>query len=439
MIDCNEQMSQEVFERSYERVRYEISRFPLYDLRSAIHYLRKYRRKKYSVNQYLLRHFTLKNIDLFGSSDDGLHRGKHARKGDLQVSMVGDIMWMRKGWKEYLSEEVVSFLQGRDVVLGNLETPVSADHRVIEDLPDLFTFNSPPAMLDQLAQCFTAVSIINNHCLDKGVNGLLNTISELDARNILHAGAGAYGRGREYVVIRKRGCRIALLAYTWGLNNVKKSDAWHAASLNILEISDPLKPIDYSRVKEHMRRAREDNVDLVICSLHWGYEFEMFPTYPMMNVARDLIALGVDVIMGHHPHVLHPFELIDVNADRPFGFDNIEDRERPGARKAVIVYSLGNFVSAMYTRECLQSCIFNLDFSWNDGMFDLHSISYLPTYCMKKHRGKISPKVVLLLQEIKNAHNPQLQRELDLCYRDITEHLGTGFLHGWGTNVQKKC
>jgi poly-gamma-glutamate synthesis protein (capsule biosynthesis protein) len=438
MTDCHEVMAQEVFEHTYERVRYEITRFPLYDLKSALYYLLKYGGKKYSANPSLIRHFTHTKNTPLTKHDSGTRTEKYSPVPSLKISMVGDIMWMRKGWKEFLSEEVRSFLKGRDIVLGNLETPVSPVHRVIEYMPDLFSFNSPPAMLDQLAQCFTAVSIMNNHCLDQGIAGLFNTIGELDARNILHAGARAYDRGQEYAVIGKKESRIAFLAYAWGLNNVKGPQATSAARLNILNLSDPFKPVDYSIVKEHIRKAREERVDLVICSLHWGHEFEMYPTYHMMKVARDLISLGVDVIMGHHPHVLQPFEIIEVNADRPFDYNNIQDRSRPRARKAVVVYSLGNFVSAMYTKECLQSCIFNLNFVKKDDVLDLDTVSYIPTYCMKKQGGKLSTKVVNLLEELKKEHHPKRKGVLDVSYREITEHLGKAFIDDGEAEMEQK-
>jgi poly-gamma-glutamate synthesis protein (capsule biosynthesis protein) len=70
-------------------------------------------------------------------------------------------------------------------------------------------------------------------------------------------------------------------------------------------------------MEKHIDSAKKDRADLILWSLHWGHEFEMYPTFHMMQIARELISKGVDVIMGHHPHVLHPFEIVDVNAERP--------------------------------------------------------------------------------------------------------------------------
>lgn len=356
----------------------------------------------------------------------------------LKISMGGDIMWMRKGWSDFISEEVLSFLQSRDIVLGNLETPVSPSHKVNEYMPDLFSFNSPPEMLDQLARCFTAVSIVNNHCLDQGIEGLHNTIRELDARNILHAGASVYSHGREYEVIKKNGCSVAFLAYAWGLNRGRLPRVADSARLNIINLCDPSAATDYSMVREHIRRARLEGAQLVICSLHWGHEFELYPTYHMLKVARHLVSLGIDVIMGHHPHVLQPFEVIDVNADRPVDFDNIRDETEPKARKAVVIYSLGNFVSAMYTRECLQSSVFNLDFLPENDRLVLDSVSYIPIYCIKKSGGKFSPKVVAVFEELKKHHPPHMKRVFKESCQNIAERLGKAFVNSGESKTEER-
>jgi poly-gamma-glutamate synthesis protein (capsule biosynthesis protein) len=310
-------------------------------------------------------------------------------------------------------------------VLGNLETPVSSDHRVIECLPDLFSFNGPTTMLDHLARCFSALSVVNNHCLDQGVVGLLNTLRELDERKILHAGACANDRDREYSLIRKNGSTVAFLAYAWGLNRGKDQRYRGPVRLNLLNLCDPSKPTDYSLVEEHVRQARAEQAELIVCSLHWGHEFEMYPTRHMMTIARQLVARGVDVIMGHHPHVVQPFEIIEVNADRPFGFDNVQDRSGPGYRRAIIAYSLGNFVSAMYTRECRQSIIFNIDLVRNNNGLALGSAAYTPVYCMgDRAGGETGAYVVDVLKELKKVQSEKSARELAASYQDIFGRLG---------------
>ena len=428
MTDNHELMAQEVFGYSYERIRYEVTKFPFYDIGSVAGYLIKYVKKKYSANPNLIRHFRQHQSVPLSNNNIDVCRGAHCDEPDLRISMVGDLMWMRNGWESFLSKKVIEFLNGRDIVLGNLETPVSPSNRVIEYLPDLFSFNSPPAMLDHLAKCFTALSIINNHSLDQGLAGLCDTMRELDRRKVMHAGAYPLGQDQEYVMIHKGRWRVAFLAYGWGLNHISQQTISSTVRLNIMDLSGPLKSIDYSIIEKHISSAKENKADLIICSLHWGHEFEMYPTFHMMKLARELISKGVDVIMGHHPHVLQPFEIVDVNADRPFSFDNIQDSTNPEARRALVAYSLGNFVSAMYTRECLQSCIFNLNYVRQNKQLILGSVSYLPTFCSKTHKGESSSRVVSILDELRKECPSGLKKELVAGLRGITEHLGKAFL-----------
>ncbi len=429
MTDKHGLMSQEVFESTWERVRYEVTKFPFSDLRSSADYLIKYARKKYSANPQLITHFMQWQSAPLPLNTSANCTAASCVGPDLRISMVGDMMWMRKGWRSFLSTEVLAFLEGRDIVLGNLETPVSPSHKVIECMPDLFSFNSPSAMLDHLAECFTAVSIVNNHSLDQGIAALCETMQELDKRGLLHAGAYAPDHDREYVMIHKGRWRIAFLAYAWGLNHISPQEINSPVRLNVMDLSDPLKPTDYSIMEKHIDSAKKDRADLILWSLHWGHEFEMYPTFHMMQIARELISKGVDVIMGHHPHVLHPFEIVDVNAERPFGFDNIQDSTRPEARKVVIAYSLGNFVSAMYTRECLQSCIFNINYISREDRLILDGVSYLPTFCLKTYRGALMRQVVSIPDALKKDHPLGRERDLIASLRDITKHLGEAFLY----------
>jgi hypothetical protein len=114
-------------------------------------------------------------------------------------------------------------------------------------------------------------------------------------------------------------------------------------------------------------------VDFRIISLHWGHEFEFYPTPDLMQVGREIVRLGADLIVGTHPHVVQPLEVCFVNGYevrlRQQGLDLPALGGRTGCllrdgtsvpRKALIVYSLGNFVTAMYTRHCRTGLILSL-------------------------------------------------------------------------------
>ncbi|MFO0930851.1 MAG: hypothetical protein U0736_28115 [Gemmataceae bacterium] len=105
---------------------------------SGVGYLRKYRHAKWTAPSEEVAHF-----------DDQRRllrwlRGRPA--GEARLALVGDLMWLRSGWGEFLSSEVLAYLNGHDLVLGNLETPISARFRVPRLLPGLFYLQFRPAI-----------------------------------------------------------------------------------------------------------------------------------------------------------------------------------------------------------------------------------------------------------------------------------------------------
>jgi hypothetical protein len=120
-------------------------------------------------------------------------------------------------------------------------------------------------------------------------------------------------------------------------------------------------PVDLNMIERALAAMTEDGVDFKIVALHWNFEYEWYPTPHTMRVARRVIELGADLIVGHHPHVQQPYEVAFVNGaeakyqDQPnllaaqpgFGCLLRDRFERP--RKALILYSVGNFATKMAT------------------------------------------------------------------------------------------
>jgi hypothetical protein len=109
--------------------------------------------------------------------------------------------------------------------------------------------------------------------------------------------------------------------------------------------------IETTEIERVLAEMRTDNVDFKIVSLHWGFEFEDYPDPAIMAVARRIVQAGADLILGSHPHVIQPNEVCFVNGAE---VENACLVASPDGirRKALIVYSLGNFLTTMYTPEC---------------------------------------------------------------------------------------
>lgn len=214
-------------------------------------------------------------------------------------------------------QHVSSILQEPDLLLANQETILGGTEIGISSYP---LFNSPQEIGDALvAAGVDIVSTANNHSLDKGERGLVASLNYMDKINLPHV--GTYRDKEEQQTLRvltRKGIKIAYLSYTYGTNGIpipKGKD--YLVNL-----------IDKQAMKEEIYRAKQV-ADVIVMSIHWGNEYQRFPTNDQKELAQFLVNEGVDIIFGHHPHVLQPMEW--VTAD--------------DGRRSLVVYSLGNFLS----------------------------------------------------------------------------------------------
>lgn len=287
--------------------------------------------------------FTLRDIPLYARklllgpitphpggefSKTPLPEGK-PRDAPLTVTLLGDIMFWRRmpGDGAGLYEKLPPALLRSDLTLANLEFPVHPDVR-----PRGFPrFNGTHEYFRRVVLPLQphALSVANNHCLDQGGEGLQSTIELVECAGIAALGAGQ-GR-RRFRLLEAAGTRVALAAFTYSTNG--HSPPRHPA-VNRLRLNAPQKEgADrqelWTTVAE-MRRA----ADSVIVSLHWGFEFELAPRQQQVHLAHRLLEAGVDVIAGHHPHVLQP----------------VERYQAGDGRSCLCFYSLGNWTSGMLPR-----------------------------------------------------------------------------------------
>lgn len=211
-----------------------------------------------------------------------------------------------------------------DLAVVNLETPVGdAPHTGYP------CFNAPPDFVDALADAgFDLFLTANNHTLDRGPKGLRSTIDVLDGRNLAHIGTYRDSSARSEAlpkVMEVNGFKIGFLNYTYGTNGIQPRDG---------VVVDY---IDRALIRRDVEATRKAGAELVCVCIHWGDEYKLLPNTAQRHLADFLEAIGVDMIIGAHPHVIQPMEL------RP-------NRYRP-ERNVLLVYSLGNFVSNMKTAD----------------------------------------------------------------------------------------
>jgi hypothetical protein len=276
-------------------------------------------------------------------------QGRPPRKPSWEIIAVGDIMahediqlaafLHRKdpdetsGGYDWLFHRVRHLFSKADLAVGNLETTI-APSIPRSGFP---SFNADPLFLDALKKVgFDLLFTGNNHSLDYGEQGLIETLDELDKRHILHIGTTRPGEARRVILHREIGrgekLDIAFLNYTF-TSNYQPEDY---TSLNMLP-EDGGRQIEI--IAADMQRARHEGGDYVIVYLHWGAEYHAMPLKSQRELALALCLKGADLILGSGPHVIQPLERVySMNG-------SILTTGKPGAREHIIAYSLGNCIS----------------------------------------------------------------------------------------------
>ena len=262
-----------------------------------------------------------------------------------QIDFVGDVMWMGDNWSHFL-DPAAGMLDG-ELRVGNIETPIDPDLPSDKnDLP-LYAFNAPPEMLDGVP--LDVLQLTNNHTMDMGNDGVTATIGQVDARGFARTGVDTH------VTMPTSIGDVAFLAFAWGMNNrvdVPDRDL-HVVPFGHLGGQDGEGDIDLTAVQDAIDAARADGAVSVVLLLHWGYEYEYYADPHYLKLARAMIAMGADLIVGEGPHVVEPPGICAVDSGEPaaLGSCNIDDGlDKP--RTAAILYSLGDFGTTLQTLPC---------------------------------------------------------------------------------------
>ncbi|MGQ0773596.1 MAG: CapA family protein [Pseudonocardiales bacterium] len=196
---------------------------------------------------------------------------------------------------------VAPAVSAADLALCHLEVPLAEPAGPYVGYP---SFNAPPQIAAALARTgYDSCSTASNHTLDQGRGGVRRTLDALDAAGLAHTGSARSAQEAARPLILDLGvARVAHVSFTYGFNGLKlPADApWLANTL------------DPAAVLRAARAAKQAGADVVIASLHWGTEYQAEPTDVQRELTARLLAdPAVDLIVGHHAHVVQPFELID--------------------------------------------------------------------------------------------------------------------------------
>ncbi len=270
--------------------------------------------------------------DKNNDNDRNSEAGKKQSNAEIDIVMVGDVLLhtavsdsgkLLDGTYNYdhLFKNVKEEIESADIAIANQEVILGGTELGLSGYP---AFNGAYEVGDALADAgFDVILHATNHALDKGEKGVRNCLSYWKEKHpeieIAGINESSEQQDSKIAVIEKNGIRVAILNYTYGTNGISMpSDAPYLVNL-----------LDKKKIEADVARAKEQS-DFVILCPHWGTEYQHEPDKNQEKWASYFADLGVDLVIGTHPHVIEPTEWV----------------KGENGNQTLVYYSLGNYVNA---------------------------------------------------------------------------------------------
>ncbi|KAF6581210.1 CapA family protein [Paenibacillus sp. EKM212P] len=246
------------------------------------------------------------SADKGGTEDVKKSKTDDADSPTVTLHFVGDVQFsgkveqrLEQNGFDFPYQYLGNLFHKDDLTMANLETPVTTNG--VGALNKTYVYKSSPKALTALAAAgIDAVNLANNHILDQGTGGLLDTLKYLDEKGIAHAGAGRNAK-EAYAphYFERKGIKIALL----GATRVMPEANWNAGA----KLPGVAGAYDSTAIVKSIREARMQ-ADLVIVIAHWGKERATALEPHQTELSHAFIDAGADLVIGGHPHVLQGME-----------------------------------------------------------------------------------------------------------------------------------
>lgn len=257
-------------------------------------------------------------------------------------------------WSEPFAD-VEPIFRSADLRIGNLESPLfqSSNPQKKRNL-----MVAPPQSIEALSFLgFNALNLSNNHLTDQGKEGIKKTCQILSTKMISYFGAGEnLEAALRPAIINAHGFSFAVLGYA--------SEAQDVGARPATVSRGGCAPLSLDRIERDIALIR-GRVSHIIVSLHWGYQFDLYPEPEQIELSRKIIDLGALIVYGHHAHVIQGLERY---------------------QNGLIIYSLGNFFFSDFKRT--DGCWFRFPkesrrtamVQCEVGADGVHSVSMVPLF-----------------------------------------------------------
>jgi poly-gamma-glutamate capsule biosynthesis protein CapA/YwtB (metallophosphatase superfamily) len=245
----------------------------------------------------------------------------------LKLTFLGDLMAHDVNYRikdfSVIYKDISSQLKNDDCTFVNLEAPVNEK----EPYYTYPSFNMHREYVQAALDAgIDAISLANNHAFDRGLSGITQTLcsiitlKENKGMDLYYSGIRVNPeKDFEPAIIEKKGWKIGFIAVTQFLNTLAKNE--------YVKIVDYRNAAEADNFIDYVSKVAKE-YDLFIISYHGDKEYSLIPDPLKVDFFKKLIKAGCNIVYGNHPHVLQPFEIVDVEG-----------------KKGLAIYSLGNFLS----------------------------------------------------------------------------------------------
>lgn len=206
-----------------------------------------------------------------------------------------------------------------DLSIVNLETTIAKDESDMSGYPEFATHENVIKAFKETG--FDVVSTANNHAYDRRLKGIDRTIEIIEKYGLKRAGTFKENESTNPLIVDVKGIKVGFFSYSQMLNGYEKLmlNSGRDTAVNLIDMEKIKKDVDY---------LKKNHADVIMCYMHWGEEYSDYPNAYQKNTFKKLSDMGVDLVIGSHPHTIQKSDVIENNG-----------------KKSYCVYSLGNLVS----------------------------------------------------------------------------------------------
>lgn len=294
---------------------------------------------------------------------------------------------------DHFFKYVKDYVSGADYAVANLETTLAGLDNGY-NYSGYPAFNCPDGIVASLKNTgFDMLLTANNHCYDTRSKGYHRTQQVLTDAKFDYIGTVPDEDTPQYLIKDVNGIAVGMVCYTYEDNSdpntvapngiiMKDADEKLINSFNVNELDT-----FYKRIEDQIRQMKDQGAEALVLYIHWGVEYQLTENQTQNTIAQKMCDLGIDVIVGGHPHVIQPMELLTST-----------DNEN---HKTLCLYSTGNALSnqrrdlmRLNTGHTEDGILFNFTFAkYSDGTVRVEDASVIPTW-INKYKSASTGKYV---------------------------------------------